>query len=122
MSWVDEYWKTGVQGIIWGCSPIHGHKNFSEKNCQWKAHVDCPSEDITRHSLCGYWTGSSYDLYVNEAWFGINAVKKSADEGEIDELVPRKLYYSLQNLWSSIPDDFEIKVLNSELDAKDYTV
>jgi hypothetical protein len=98
MSWIDEYWKGGLPGLIKGCNPIIGETDFSEKTCDWKGHADCPTSDIRRHSICGYWIGASFDHYVNEGWFGINSVEKSPDGGP-DKLSPRKLYFELQKLW-----------------------
>lgn len=105
MSWMDEWWKTGVNGL-WGCSPIIGTAGFNESGCVWKGHVDCPSQNILRHQLCGYWTGSTFDHYVNEAWFGINAVEKASKPGNVDELIPRKLFFALQSFWTNISDTF----------------
>ena len=98
MSWVDEYWKAWVPGAVKGCSPIFGQSGFEESKCDWKAHVDCPHSDASSQSLCGYWLASTFDSYVNEAWYGINRVKLSKTKG-LDELEQRLIYFELQKLF-----------------------
>jgi len=43
--------------------------------CTNKAHVHCHMHNAFYHGLCGYDLQSAPDGYVNEAWFGVNAVQ-----------------------------------------------
>lgn len=95
MSWVDEYWKNGY--AVKGCAIKFGQPGFSPTLCDYKGHVDCPAEDITKNSLCGYALDSTFDRYVNEGWYGINRVKKDPS-GKIDLIEPREIFYRMQEI------------------------
>jgi len=98
MSWVDEYWKNAIS--VKGCWPQYYNPGFDPRRCDWKAHVDCPEIGASEHGLCGYWLSSTFDHYVNEAWYGINSVQKNPkDQYGPDVITPRKLFYALQYIY-----------------------
>jgi len=87
LGWNDEYWKSiGVQDQCnepcdWSnradcANPASAAYTalLASGNCAQKAHVTCQNYDTMTHDLCGYWLHSAPDQYVNEAWFGLNAV------------------------------------------------
>jgi len=101
MSWNDEYWKTSLS--VKGCQVTLGDTahTFNPANCDWKGNVYCPNNNVTEHALCGYWLSSTFDHYVNEAWYGINRVIVNPAGGYLDILSQRELYFRLQQMWFS---------------------
>jgi len=60
MAWADEQWKTavnvkGCRGALW---PSQG---FDPNQCDYKAHADCPNQDISKPALCGYPLAAPFD-------------------------------------------------------------
>jgi len=96
MSWTDEFWK-GAKSQA-GCEPTIGHKGFSPKKCDPKAHVTCGNWDASAHDLCGYFLDAAPDKYVNEEWFGITSPSQCANA--IDSLRPRETYWKMREIWT----------------------
>lgn len=109
LAWVDEWWKGAML-----VEAVESNENDTD-SCGTRTgipagrmHVECPAPSSWESNVCGYWLDASFDQYVNEAWFGIHAPAQntSADYDPLsnpDILTPRKLYYSLQALWTSTP-------------------
>lgn len=102
MAWADEQWKTAVNvkscfGARWP-SP-----SFDPSQCEWKAHVDCPNQDINKPTLCGYPLAAPFDGYVNEGYWGIVQVHPSPVLGAIDVIRPKLLYPALREVWLPSP-------------------
>merc|ERR1719473_1371996 len=54
LEWVDEWWKT------------HANTAASRHN-----HAHCPTSGVSKPALCGGYLEVTFDLYVNEGWFGL---------------------------------------------------
>lgn len=105
MAWVDEQWKTSLN--VKGCSGMVKWPDvgFDSTTCDFKAHADCPSQNISIPHLCGYPLGSPFDGYVNEGYFGIMTPSlptgRGVVAGAVDHLRPKLLYGSLRTLWAA---------------------
>ena len=89
MSWVDEYWKGKA------VTPVP----TTDERVPVITRV-CPSLKEYLHSPCGYASPTQPDLYVNEEWFGLMAVKKRCSINKVDLLRPRAAYYMLKMIWA----------------------
>jgi len=109
MSWIDENWKGAKSQAA--CDPPLNRSDpsgFDESGCMPYAHVECGNWNFSQHSLCGYYLGASPDQYVNEEWFGMNAVTQCGEFVNdwrgvttlVNALEPRKLYWTMRKLWS----------------------
>lgn len=62
----------------------------------------CPDYDPCFHSTCGYPIVSHPDGFSNEEWWGI---MRTIDNGSAPDIMqPRAVYYTLQSLWTVLPD------------------
>ena len=89
MSWVDEWWKGK------SVTPVP----TTDPRVPPVTRV-CPSLKEYLHSPCGYASPTQPDLYVNEEWFGLMAVKKRCSINKVDLLRPRAAYFALKMLWA----------------------
>ena len=89
MSWVDEWWKGK------SVTPVP----TTDPRVPTVTRV-CPSLKEYLHSPCGYASPTQPDLYVNEEWFGLMAVKKRCSINKVDLLRPRAAYFALKMLWA----------------------
>ena len=60
-------------------------------------HPNCPENDPSLQSNCGYSTSSHPDGYANEEWWGIMRTRDNGVDPDI--LQPRRIYYTLMSLW-----------------------
>ena len=88
MSWVDEYWKGKA------VTPVP----TTDERVPVITRV-CPSLKEYLHSPCGYASPTQPDLYVNEEWFGLMAVKQRCSINKVDLLRPRAAYFMLKLVW-----------------------
>ncbi|KAL1498898.1 hypothetical protein AB1Y20_013420 [Prymnesium parvum] len=83
MAWVDESWKGRIIDAL----------AADERS----AKMACPDARSDIHSLCGYPSGGQPDTFVNEEWFGLNAVHSVCRT--VDQLRPRLTWHGLSLLW-----------------------
>jgi len=79
----------------------------AEGACTDKAHVHCRMHDAFYHGLCGYNLDSAPDGYVNEAWFGVNAVTDCGNSftdqyggHRLSALAPRPVIAQMTSIFS----------------------
>jgi RHS repeat-associated protein len=60
--------------------------------------TNCPDNNPSVHSTCGFADTDQRDGYSNEEWWGIMRTFDNGSEPDIME--PRAIYYRLQSLWS----------------------
>lgn len=119
-SYVDEKWRvTGRTGEATsrchGSIPF-GKVGFDRRQCQWRAHANCPAAPVRApqpfpgvdysalNSLCGWYAGSSQpDGYTNAAFFGIMSTSTqpviSGHRLSVDVVTPRLALHHLANVW-----------------------
>jgi hypothetical protein len=78
MAYSDEWWKGK-----------YGKTDLS--------HPDCPEDDPSLQSACGYSSGAHPDGYSNEEWWGIMRVRDNGDNPDL--MQPRRIYDTLMSLW-----------------------
>jgi hypothetical protein len=80
MAYSDEWWK--------------GKYGNMDQN-----HMNCPENDPSLQSTCGYSNSAHPDGYSNEEWWGIMRTRDNGAGPDI--LQPRRIYYTLMSLWKT---------------------
>lgn len=88
-----QFDSTNWTQIISNSDVCAGGTVFEFTDEWWKA------GDNLSHDYGGYATGSHPDGYSNEEWWGLIAVTPDANNDGMDDWRPRKVFYTLQQLW-----------------------